>query len=801
MGLFANLLPSETRVTVGTTVSRVVADKLIVSSTRTGLVAGLLGSPNNQLVENILDSVTKGIGVRAERMYSYAKTNYPLGLPVGKVSQASDGKEVVLSVLRGLTHPGIEEIYYHVGPLNVLHMGWHALTNLYNYDSITNTIGTLTAQKGYPVYLTDMVVVIPEEDLPARSIESLEQWGTAPNAGVSPERKTVDSAFSALRSAALLRTDPDATVDSVEVQYAWVVPTEFEVEPARTTLVEGVPRVTPAIKVTRDVIHKDTLSINITGYAPEQDYFQIKYKLPEESAFVTLSKDAYWVYQMGSGTYPEIDAIFDHAPDLPGEFFPFIYLRQGLTSMRDKEGSPAYVASEKMFKTLGLDYGGTIDSIQQNPDIDKIEQALMMFAVPANTTNQVEQKYLFDFFTRLYLATGGITIGSDWQVSEEMVTNEYGSDSGMEIAELLRLSVPSRINIGIKDKQLSTSLACKSIFKQKKAGVIAAVGKYASSFRTEQVNFKYSKKVYTPNTVPTVETITQPIDVFVYQKQITKHVYEEVVVYDLQMTYYMWGGYSTVGDDLDTILLIPIDRGITKRYGLKDREELYTRSLHYVFNSRTVQDVKWYQGAFFSGLIQFAGIVLTVYTLGSDGGLISKALQVVAGTLTMNAFVAAIVSSVVEYVKLYVATSLFVKAVGEEFAIDVALVLAAYSIGKGIQAGSIKGLPMVSELLAVSNGLVARVSESYAAALKGLKREAEEFNALYNEKLTELDKANKLLDTSPILQPSDLLRLSPTELFATVHYGNIGALGIDSVSSYVSNTLTLPSFNETIGRN
>lgn len=59
-------------------------------------------------------------------------------------------------------------------------------------------------------------------------------------------------------------------------------------------------------------------------------------------------------------------------------------------------------------KYLGMNYGDLADSINQNPDIDDVEQALFMMGVPADTTNEVEQRYLFDFFNRAYVESGGM---------------------------------------------------------------------------------------------------------------------------------------------------------------------------------------------------------------------------------------------------------------------------------------------------------------------------------------------------------------------------------------------------------
>ena len=189
MGLFS----SEYRTTVGTTVSRVVQDSTIIASTKTGLITSLFGEDGDQLVETILDNVLGGMGVRVERMYTYAQNNFPVGLQTGKVATSVDGAAIVLEVIRSLTAPGVTLSYYHLGPLNNLHVGWVKLFTNYGYNSVTNQLATLSASVGYPVYLKDMVAVVKEATVAERSNGSLEQWGTAAKAGVTPDRPAVSA--------------------------------------------------------------------------------------------------------------------------------------------------------------------------------------------------------------------------------------------------------------------------------------------------------------------------------------------------------------------------------------------------------------------------------------------------------------------------------------------------------------------------------------------------------------------------------------------------------------------------------
>jgi hypothetical protein len=106
-----------------------------------------------------------------------------------------------------------------------------------------------------------------------------------------------------------------------------------------------------------------------------------------------------------------------------------------------------------------------------------------------------------------------------------------------------------------------------------------------------------------------------PIKTYRYQRQASPGVYDEILVDGLKMTYFIYGDYTTTGDEFnDDFLLIPLDRSITRRYSIPVRELLYARSLHFVFNSRVVTEIKWYQRGIFKALLLIVAIVITIFT-------------------------------------------------------------------------------------------------------------------------------------------------------------------------------------------
>lgn len=795
--------------TVATNASRVVDDNMIVPSTKQGAIAGLFDKTNsNQLVENILEHVINGLGVKTEAMYNYAKKSYTYGLPSSKLFTTADGQSVVMGVIKNTISTVAIKDYYHFGAINYLHLGWKTIVSNYGYNSITNELPTLTtAHAGCLTYLKDMVVVVRESAVASIDKESLEQWGISPAAGKTNKRTALNSILQGAVLTAHVKIDPRATSEHILVTFVWDVPVKT-IEGKVTKIINGKEEIiTPGVEITTLVAHEESIQIPIAGYLSTDDYFHVRYSVN--------GLDGYWLYKLGTGTYPEIETIFTADSTSLGSFFPIAYFKNGDgPDMMDKDETAAkYKTTKRLLKYLGMDYQAAIDEIAKNPDISKVEQALLCFGVPPDTTEHVDRKYLFDFFSKMYLASGGISIDPGWELGD--ITNKGNSggrdhtieDTPEEVAlkQLLKLQENPKIALTIQDASLKTALSCRSIFKKTKAGVVAAVGKYFSDFTIEDITYTYSKIEYVPDGEETKQvsvdyTVTRPLDLYRYCHQITNSAYEEVKVYDLKLRYYMWGGYSTLGDDKSEILLVPLDHAITSKYSMIERELLYTRSMHFVFNSRVVTEVYWYQQAWFQFVIMVIAVVASIISMQPE--LTELAIQLIAveaGTMTMVQFLIGIASGyLVPYLVTTYVIKLFVKAVGTDFAFLMALVLVAYTGFKSFTSG-LAGSPWAEQLLSLGNGLVKGVNAAIRADMNDLLEEYNAFKTYLVDKTAELDKANDLLYEDVLLSPKWFIGQTPDQLYNTVHYGNIGMAGIDSVESYVDIALTLPTINNTLG--
>jgi hypothetical protein len=705
----------------------VVPDNHLPKSVTTGVTKALF--QDGEITDYVLEEIVAGVGVKAERMYAYGRDTYTYGLPSGQfLTAAEDIYTAVTTVLVSIENASVQLDYLRHGPVNSIHIGWMALMASHGYDPSTNVLGVLTAAKGTPVYLNDMVLVVPSSILDSLEPQSLEQWGIAARAGVTPERQEGTAATRAMVTPTDIEKSLIATQEFLRVEYVWVSATG---------------------------VQKDVFTIPVTGYDNRAEYFQARYTVG------TTSK--YWIYRSNAGTYSTLDRMFDHTPVSGGTFFPFAYFRFEKHSEIADKTTQSYKTSKKLVSYLGIDYDKLAASIDSNPGITDVEQAILMMAVPANTTNMLEQRYLWEFFNQLFLSSS-----TAFQYRSEQAA--YRKEALVDTLDRQQAGLQSP-GIVIQDQRFKMTLDNAGIYKKRVAGSIGATGTYSSELSAGS---------------------------HYYRRQISPGFYDEIQVVGMRSMFHILGEYSTIAQDDQTYLIVPIDKSITHSFSVPDRETLYTRSLQLVFNSLVVTQVKWYETGLFKVVLIVVAIVAMVLSYGQVGyqvaGLIAAGSYAAAATIVLTLIVEALIIRAV--------FKLFVKAVGIKLAFIVAVIAACVGIADLASDGSLVGTPFAQNLLTVSSGLTTAVSYQTKEDFQDLLKEASLFQTSSKKELDALDAAKKLLDNQSVLSPLVIFGEKPDAYYnRTVHSGNIGIVGINAVSSFVDRALTLPTLNDTLRRN
>ena len=733
-----SIFGSRKKTSVGTSVARVIADDALPDSIKQGSVQAMMVK-STATTDYVMEELVSGLATRVDRYYRYGRDKYIYGLPASQAMSSITGRSVVENALATAVGKVDSISYYKLGALNLLHIGWMKLVADYGYNSTDNTF-TVNGQK---VYLANIQPVVVESNFGEIENGSMDVWGPKPTAGYTP-KKVISGPYEALAVPPAFIIDANASSDHVLVTYCWEVPET-------------------------KAINEATLVLSLDGFSDSANYFQIRY--------ITGGKAGYWTYRLNSGVNPAVEAIFDTPSTKAGTFLPWGYFRFDKKPINANTQSTEFKNSEQLFKTINMNLDEITDSIHENPDIADVEQAMMMMAVPANTKSEVERKYLFDFFSQMFIAAKATDGAAD---NPTIPLVRKGLDKGL-----------NQTSIVLRDKRFKMALSFNSISKRRLAGKLGKVGAHDSgtTLRTDSTNVvgDNGATIKWNTSVPT----------HYYRRQVSENVYEELSVTGLKMVYWVFGDYTTTADETDDILMVPLDYEITSKYQMFEREELYARSLHYIFNSRIVTKLKWYQTGIFKAVLAVVSIVIMVFNIAA--GLKALSVALTAGvTLTGLAYMALV--AVIKYVLITVAVRLFVKVVGVRIAFLVAVVAAVTGMYQVIQAGGVKGAPWAKDLLALSSNMTKNIQRSIGLEFDALKAEADAFEKYKDTKIELLEKTQDLLNGTVRLDPIIIWGETPDEFYQrTVHSGNIGIVGIEAVASFVETSLTLPKLSDTQG--
>ena len=788
MGLFS----TRKQTVVGTSVCRVVDDAHIPNSAMTGTLNAIF--KGTDIGTEVLDAMLHGIGITANRVYSFGRDKYIYGLPSGQIVSNAQGMEEAKAILEAQEGKAIVINYSRVGAANLLHLAWMYIIANYGYDPETNTLQNIPVDDRWAnlpkpedwdsgVYLHDMAVMVDNIN---DSTEMTEMWGVAPSAGNTPERKAGgDYGFDT--DAPYAPIIVNASFDGFRLTYAWTV---RDYRPGYTDGNLDVPNFK---------VEKGTIDIPLPASATEDDFIHVKY--------TTVDGDIkYWMYRLGEGTYPTLDAIQGTPPVSSGQYFPFLYFRTKKQRIDNDKESREYKDAKKYAKFLKLDLDEVIEAIhstegRDQSDVDDLDQALMTFAIPANTDNQDELKYLWEFMNLWHTQAEGKY--GDPNLDAER-TNRSGDNyvpvivSGKEDDEGIDVA---RTGIIIQDTNFKLALTNGGIYKKLVAKKIGPIGTVELSrgevWTRRKVRHQTGNGGPDEDTYYTIEEI--PVTTHIYGKQVSPEYVEELHVVSLGMLYHVWDRYSVLGNDDEDLLLIPIDKTIVDRMPTIKKELLYARSLHFVFNMQTYIKIKWYQTTFFSMLFIIVAAFVSFLMGGSDGGsLLSAAIggSVIAATIIINTIVVNILISM--------AIQFAFTVVAEELGARLTMILAAAAIlVGGIGQLSDASGTWASNLLQVGNGLMNGVDSAMQSDLLSLQESVDAARDFYGQELDAVTQLTNELDAGlNRLNPFVIFGESPEQFYnRTVHSGNIGVAGIEAVSSYVKNALKLPTMAETIPLN
>lgn len=747
------------KITVATQVSRLIQDKFLPDSARTGTVKALV--QNSDIPNTMIQELLHSIGITAEHYFKHADRGYYLhGLPTAKIRSLKNIRLALEAAIQTEEGQSVDLQYIKLGPPNLLHLGWMTLVSDFGYDFTANELTALTATHGTEVYLDDLVVCVPKDQLDTYKDGALRQWGLPPNSGETPDRMGLGSWFGSLRPPTPVYLDPDAPTEYLKLFYCFKrLVSEVsggDIYPAGT------------------IKHSEQIIPIPPNAHLEGDFVQAQYKVGAQTKFV--------FYQVGSGGYPAVDAAVNQPIDIIGKYFPYGYFRYDKISELDDTSSASYKSTKKLVNKLGIDYDDLAENINANPDIADVQQAILHFAITPENDNEACNRYLFDYFEQLYYAQ-----------DVDLQHGLWGPDKPTGVSSPLDNLVTDGWNtmvVDIADNRFTMRLQAKALYKNLVGGTIGKVGAVTggtgtAAYATEYLEF-WDGDVVT-------RFKNQPY--YYYRKQVTEGLYEEIKVFGLESLYLIYLDRFTTSKENKDIILVPLDHEICKRYSLMDREQLYSRAGTLIFNSVKIQKLKWYETGIFSFILAIVSVVLTIIFPPAGGALVTTLAAGSMATLVVLVMAQALINMGVS-----IMMTVFTQAMSELMSGELLAVLAVVLVVAGAVYGAsnltLENLPSAKDMLSAGSNLVKMVS---GAMTNDLQKEMESYRDYMKKVSDELATLEDSLAPSKYLQPITIFGESPDDFYnRTVHSGNIGTIGFSAVDSYVEAALTLPKVYESL---
>ena len=753
MGLFS----SKTSYTVNVTVQPVFEEEQIPTSALNGLIKGIM--QEQDIVPSMLDELTQCMGIRAvTAMKNTQKKGYEPGIPSAQVATYIQAKDQVISAIEANIGRQIDVEYYYMGPLNSMHFGWQYCHDALGYTVGNNELPVLSASTGFPCYLADMKATYLREDfewmLQTNDTGMLTQLGPSPRSGFRPSApyNTLSGMGQYAQQPAYEVSDV-ATDDYVTIQY------EFQ--------------------NANGVFETRGITVSMVAFDNTADFHMCRYK-------DSTGKTGFFTYLHGSGAYPAIDLAYALEHSEFGTYFPWAYFRLQGEDAYEVETQTSMEQMHAWCEQLGVSYDQLHDGVHEDPDVEDVEQSLLMMAISPGHQHPSCREYLFKHFSVLHANA----------------LPQVQLDPSLEGKLNAFTSSPSQMQ-HIQDKRFAMSFQFSGISRRRIPGKIGKKGAYDSHFG---ILSQDSQAYLTQTPIGTgVDNAFLQQPGWIYQHQVTDSVYEEIIVYGLRVNYAVHAkkGFAASGEDKE--LLIPIDLAIVQTMSVPSREQLLCRALTMMVNTVIIFKSPWYASTGFKIVLFIVAVVITLLSGGTAWQSIVAAYGIGIGALAM-----VILTIIVKAVVISYGVKLFAKAVGPRLALVIAVVAVIYG---NTTAAAEASATWAQNLVTLGTALVkeagALSQQQIAAGIKDIVEDAEAFSAWASDQMDGLTDNMLALGLKPEivgLSAFDVVKMGPQLVLGetpsnyyerTVHSGNIGTLAFDMTESYVALKTTLPTFNQT----
>ena len=435
---------------------------------------------------------------------------------------------------------------------------------------------------------------------------------------------------------------------------------------------------------------------------------------------------------------------------------------------------------------------------------EDIQQAVMIMGVPITTNHEIDVRYLYDWFDDIRKQ---LPVNAGYF---DPVTPFTGGNFTSLFPQSTTLSGGKKdlFVIAFSDADFELRLSFDDISSRIQSGVLTAPpqgeDESASAFADRQ------DPVYT-NTFMDVDTagvaypsgqapagVSTRIARVIRKKLPDIDQYIELIIVNPRFKYPIDSEVQApFGNGNDGRLLVPLNMEIAKNYRFADKEVLYSRSLHMVFNSHTIEKKKWYQQGWFQVVMFVVAVVIAIY-FPWLGPAVMGATAFGAATVT-QIFILAVIQAAITTYGINLLVTYAVEILGVEVALLLAVVVAVatgyidfdstFTLVQNADA-FLKAVTMFTEAWKF------KTAEEMEQLLEDVAKQVEINDALTKEMQRVEEELSPAIDLdlyanirkTPFLIPNE----APEDYFKRTLETNPGVESLKLVQNFLDTSLKLP---------
>lgn len=501
---------------------------------------------------------------RYSAYFNYGRDEYVDGLPDVQYKILYVNTDVIKAIISAQVGTAVNVTEASLGALNKYTYVAVQLQRDYAYKPSTG----IAVYNGYRYKLKNVdfnystgnydLTVGAVEDVVTKDIRTVttsvvsETTGTPPNT-VTVYHVTVNTTVKRIVEGTISGVQSDVEISNTTSSYDSSSPVSGGVVVTQTIVSTQVD-ITP-ISIKPELIGIVFISTVVSYPAyPAVGHYSVKY-------YTTDANDWYWwIYQAGSGLYPELDINNKAISNL--EMLPVVTLRNATVSVTSDKESVRYKQAKEMLNFFGINIDTMVKGIEDNPDVANIEDAFIHMGMVVKDTSTVMSKILYKAFDFLY-----------------------------DSSDLTRED--TKFMITFKEAPFNAAIAWADYSKVDVVGSIGTRGTYLHSVVGKDLVLKW---------------------------QDTDISYKELRLINLSSTTFIDRGglVGTVLKDVDADgFFIPLSMNFVKELSPLEQYELFNKTLLLSIYGAQVIHLEWYETEEFMNFIKIVAIIITVISFGT----------------------------------------------------------------------------------------------------------------------------------------------------------------------------------------